>query len=153
MPPRNWSQTSTPWPMPCQAQASIQRQLSWLNTSTKHLKTRCSYHIVGRGVEHPWWTINWVAWQRDYPKLTLSQRHRRVLVHLEEFESLRVEKGRCQAMVQIGSYIKQMWLWGETDYVSYYDMWWCPELNVYRPGYPNPCRCQLHGAKRWAESI
>ena len=67
--------------------ASIQWELSLLNTSTQHIKTRCSYHIVGRGVEHLWWTIKWVAWQRDYPKWTLSQRHRRVLVHLEEFES------------------------------------------------------------------
>ena len=39
-------------------------------------KTRCSYHIVDRGVEHPWWMINWVAWHRDHPKWTLGQRRR-----------------------------------------------------------------------------
>ena len=54
---------------------------------TEHLKTRCSYHIVGRGVESPWWSINWVAWQRDHPKWTLGQRNRWALVHLEESES------------------------------------------------------------------
>ena len=26
---------------------------------------------MGRGVEHPWWTINWVAWQRDHPKMNI----------------------------------------------------------------------------------
>ena len=59
-------------------------------TQQKHLtpKKKCSYHIVGRGVEHPWWTINWVAWQRDNPKWTFGQRHRRALVHLEELESV-----------------------------------------------------------------
>ena len=36
-----------------------------------------------------------------------------------------------------------MWLWGETDYVSSYDMWRCPQLHVDRPGCSNPCRCQL----------
>ena len=38
---------------------------------------------------------------------------------------------------------KCMWLWGETDYVSSYDMWWCPQLHLDRPGCSNPCRCQL----------
>ena len=37
-----------------------------------------------------------------------------------------------------------LWLWGETDYVSSYDIWWCPQLfHVGRPRYPNPCWCQL----------
>ena len=39
-----------------------------------------------------------------------------------------------------------MWLWGETDYVSSYDMWWCPQLHVDRPGFTNPCQlCQTLG--------
>ena len=36
-----------------------------------------------------------------------------------------------------------MWLWGETDYISYFDMCWCPQLRVDRSGYANHCRCQL----------
>ena len=36
-----------------------------------------------------------------------------------------------------------MWLCGEADYVSYYDMCRCPQLHVDIPGYANPCRCQL----------
>ena len=36
-----------------------------------------------------------------------------------------------------------MWLWVETDYVSSYDMWGCPQLNMDRPVYASPCRCQL----------
>ena len=30
-----------------------------------------------------------------------------------------------------------------TVHVSPYDMWWCPELHVDRPGYANPWQCQL----------
>ena len=89
------------------------------------------------------WTINWVAWQRDHPKWTLGQRHRWALVHLE----LRVQKGRCRAMMKMWKLAlsnRCMWLWEETDYVSSYDIWWCPQLHVDWRGYPNPCRCQLY---------
>ena len=63
-------------------------------------------------------------------KWTLGQRHIRVLVHFEEFESAESIE-RC------------MWLWWETDYVSSYDMWWCPQLHLDRPVYSNPYWCQL----------
>ena len=103
---------------------------------------RCSYHIVGRGVEHPWWPINWVAWQRDHPKWTLGQRHRWALVHLDEFESVesteRTLSGHNEN-VEAFSY-RCMWLWGETDNVLSYDVlmppiargqtWLCQPLPV-----------------------
>ena len=100
---------------------------------------------MGRGVERPWWTINWVAWQRDHPKWTFGQRHRRALVHLEELESAESAERTLSGYdenVEALPY-RCMWLWGETDYVSSYDMWWCPQLHVDRPGFSNPCRCQL----------
>ena len=100
---------------------------------------------MGRGVERPWWTINWVAWQRDHPKRTFGQRHRRALVHLEELESAESAERTLSGYdenVEALPY-RCMWLWGETDYVSSYDMWWCPQLHVDRPGFSNPCRCQL----------
>ena len=127
LPPRSWPETPTPWPTPCQAQASIQKQLSWLNRST--LKTRCSYYIVGRGVERLWWTISWVAWQRDHPKWTFGQRHRRALVHLEEFESAE------SAERTLSGYDENV------EALPSYDMWWCPQLHVDIPGFSNPCRC------------
>ena len=107
---------------PCQAHDSIQRQISWLNRSTYHLKTRCSYHIVGRGVERPyWWSINWVAWQRNHPKRILGQRHGWSLVHLEEFESAesaeRTLPGYDENLEAL-SY-RCMWLWGETHHMSH----------------------------------
>ena len=46
---------------------------------------------------------------------------------------LRVQKGRCLAMMK-------MW---KLSHTSSYDIWWCPQLHVDRPGYANPCRCQL----------
>ena len=75
---------------------------------------------MGRGVERPWWTINWVAWQRDHPKWTFGQRHRRALVHLEELESAeRAERTLSGYYENVEALpYRCMWLWGETDYVS-----------------------------------
>ena len=97
------------------------------------------------GVEHPWWTINCVAWQRDHPKWTLGQRYRWALVHVEEIESTESADRMMSGNNENGEALSYrcMWLWGETDYVSSYDMWWCPQLHVDVPGYSNPCRFQL----------
>ena len=81
----------------------------------------------------------------DHSKWTFGQRHRRALVHLEELESAESAKRTLSGYdenVEALPY-RCMWLWGETDYVSSYDMWWCPQLHVDRPGFSNPCRCQL----------
>ena len=71
--------------------------------------------------------------------------YRWALLHLEEFESAesaeRTMSGHDEN-VEALSY-RCMWLWGETDYVSSYDMCWCPRLHVDRPGYSNHRQSQL----------
>ena len=65
--------------------------------------------------------------------------------HLKEFESAeRAERTLSghDENVEALPYIC-VWLWGETDYVSSYDMGWCPQLHVGRPSYSNPCWRQL----------
>ena len=103
-----------------------------------------------RGVERPWWTINWVAWQMDHPKWTLHG----PATQMSPDPLWRVWIGWECRKDDVGPWWKRgssliyrcMWLWGETDYVSSYDMWWCLQLHVDRPGYSNPCRCQLSQA-------
>ena len=80
-----------------------------------------------------------MAWQRDHPKWTLGQRHRWALVHLEEFESAesaeRTLSGHDEN-VEVLPY-RFMWLWGETDYVSSYDMCWlCPQWGTVQDSPP-----------------
>ena len=78
---------------------------------------------------------------------SLGQWHRWALVHLEEFESAesaaeRTMSGHEENEETISN--RCTCDCGERQtIVSSYDMWWCPQLHVDRPGYPNPCRCQL----------
>ena len=121
----------------CITSGDSQENLAWVDIYIGFIKSW--------GVERPWWTINWVAWQRDHPKWTFGQRHRRALVHLEELESAESAERTLSGYdenVEALPY-RCMWLCGETDYVSSYDMWWFPQLHVDRPGFSNPCRCQL----------
>ena len=66
---------------------------------------------------------------------------------------LRVQKGRCRAMMKMWklSHTDVCDCGGETDYVSSYDMCLCPQLHVGGTGYSNPCWHQL--CQHWEESI
>ena len=84
---------------------------------------------MGRGGEHTWITINWVAWHRD-----------------QSLNRLRVKKDDVGSWWKCGS-SPILWLWWETDYISSYDIWWCLQLHVDIPGYPN--LAGVNCAKYW----